>query len=339
MGENVVLFGAGVTGRFLMGRMCSVGNPPVAFVDNDPSKQGNEVEGLKILSPEEGVKTYPNALWIPAAMQPNLEVEISDHIKYLGVKYITLWAFLPEGTMNIPLRAYSTIRLLIGDMQSHHELINQIDFRRNPNTDNQLPPSDIKDLYFPEFITHRDDENFVDCGAADGDTIRDFINKWNRYAYITAFEPDTINYRKLTVSCLDDLRHNSVNAAVSDSEGMKDFEETGDYSAHFGHRTGRRVASVTLDDWAVDPGFQTIPTFIKMDIEGAELEAIWGARRILKEHKPVLAICAYHKSDHLWEIPLLIHAIQPEYKLFFRRYSKGDFELVWYAVPPERIVK
>ena len=67
-------------------------------------------------------------------------------------------------------------------------VVNQIDFRRNPNTDNQLPPSDIKDLYFPEFITHRDDENFVDCGAADGDTIRDFINKWNRYAYITAFD-------------------------------------------------------------------------------------------------------------------------------------------------------
>ena len=79
------------------------------------------------------------------------------------------------------------------------------------------------------------------------------------------------------------------------------------------------------------------PTYIKMDIEGAELEALWGARRILKEHSPVLAICAYHTSDHLWQIPLLIHAIQPDYKLYLRRYAEGAFELVWYAVPPDRV--
>ena len=74
-----------------------------------------------------------------------------------------------------------------------------------------------------------------------------------------------------------------------------------------------------------------------MDIEGAELEALWGARKLLKQHSPVLAICAYHTSDHLWQIPLLIHAINPTYKLFFRRYAEGAFELVWYAVPPERV--
>ena len=76
---------------------------------------------------------------------------------------------------------------------------------------------------------------------------------------------------------------------------------------------------------------------VKMDIEGSELEALWGARRILKEHSPVLAVCAYHTSDHLWQIPLLIHAIQPDYRLFLRRYAEGAFELVWYAVPPERV--
>ena len=80
------------------------------------------------------------------------------------------------------------------------------------------------------------------------------------------------------------------------------------------------------------------PTYIKMDIEGAELEALWGARRILKEHSPVLAICAYHTSDHLWQIPFLIHAIQPDYKLYLRRYAEGAFELVWYAVPVDRVL-
>ena len=80
------------------------------------------------------------------------------------------------------------------------------------------------------------------------------------------------------------------------------------------------------------------PTFIKMDIEGSEPAALWGARRILKEHKPVLAICAYHEAEHLWTLPLLIHALQPEYKLFLRRYAEYAFELIWYAVPMERVL-
>jgi hypothetical protein len=77
---------------------------------------------------------------------------------------------------------------------------------------------------------------------------------------------------------------------------------------------------------------------MKFDIEGAEIEALRGARKILTADSPVLAVCAYHKSEHLYEIPLLIHAIQPDYRLFLRRYAEGAFELVWYAVPPNRLV-
>jgi len=96
---------------------------------------------------------------------------------------------------------------------------------------------------------------------------------------------------------------------------------------------GDNVTCTKLDNVLMEP-----PTYIKMDIEGAELEALWGARKLLKEHKPVLAICAYHTSDHLWEIPLLIHAIQPDYKLHLRRYAEGAWELVWYAIPAERVI-
>jgi FkbM family methyltransferase len=333
MSEGIVLFGAGVTGRFLKSRMTCA---PLAFVDNDPDKQGKEVEGIKILSPEEGVKSYPDALWIPAAMQSDYGDEISEKINSLGVKTMSLWTFLPEGITHIPQRSYSTIRLLIGDMQSHHELINQMEFRRDPNLERQLPPSDIKDLYFPDFITHRDDEKFIDCGAADGDTVKEFIERWEKWDSIVAFEPDYVNFNKLyhVHDPEGKGRITTLGFAVSDIDGYTEFVVTGDYSAHLGEGD-RKVRVTTLDQMCE----LTFPTYIKMDIEGAELKALWGARRILKEHKPVLAICAYHKSDHLWEIPLLIHALQPEYKLYFRRYSKGDFELVWYAVPPERIVK
>ena len=90
-----------------------------------------------------------------------------------------------------------------------------------------------------------------------------------------------------------------------------------------------------LDD--LTPSSLPVPTYIKMDIEGMELEALAGAWWVIQVHRPVLAICAYHEGFHLWEIPLLLHKMVPTYDLRLRRYAEGAAELVWYAVPPERI--
>jgi hypothetical protein len=95
------------------------------------------------------------------------------------------------------------------------------------------------------------------------------------------------------------------------------------------------VPVVKLDTYF--PSCEPVPTYIKADIEGSEIDMLWGAKRILNEHRPALAICAYHESDHFWKIPLLVHAIQPEYRAYFRRYAEGSFEIVWYFVPHERV--
>lgn len=68
-----------------------------------------------------------------------------------------------------------------------------------------------------------------------------------------------------------------------------------------------------------------------MDIEGSELKALFGAEEIIKLQKPKLAICVYHKPEHLWEIPLYIKKILPEYKLFFRHHTSLEYETVCYA--------
>ena len=85
----------------------------------------------------------------------------------------------------------------------------------------------------------------------------------------------------------------------------------------------------------VSTGLQS--TFIKMDIEGYEKEALEGARMTIAINRPILAICLYHKWDDLWNIPQLIHDIVPDYKLFIRRYADECWEMVCYGVPPERV--
>jgi hypothetical protein len=58
----------------------------------------------------------------------------------------------------------------------------------------------------------------------------------------------------------------------------------------------------------------------------------------IRKARPILAVCAYHKCEHLWEIPLLIHDILPDYEISLRRYAEECWETVYYAIPPERIM-
>lgn len=73
-------------------------------------------------------------------------------------------------------------------------------------------------------------------------------------------------------------------------------------------------------------------TFLKMDIEGAEKEALLGARKTIKRCRPKLAISVYHKPEDIWELPELILDIYPDYELYIRHYSLRDAETVLYAI-------
>ena len=73
-------------------------------------------------------------------------------------------------------------------------------------------------------------------------------------------------------------------------------------------------------------------TFIKMDLEGAEMQALQGAENLIKRNKPKLAVCIYHSDQDMLEIIRYIHKIVPEYSLYVRQHSNGIGETVLYAV-------
>lgn len=77
--------------------------------------------------------------------------------------------------------------------------------------------------------------------------------------------------------------------------------------------------------------------FIKMDIEGAERMALLGASNTIGNHKPILAVCIYHKPEDFFDIPLLIEEMVPdEYCYYVRQYRYGQSETVLYALPKSR---
>ena len=173
-------------------------------------------------------------------------------------------------------------------------------------------------------------EIFVDGGCYDGANSLMFA-EWADSAEKTvyAFEPDAENIRtcKTAFEKIENLsyklipkglwsREDVLNFCASANEGSKVLE------------SGEVQIPVTSIDEAVDGKV----TFIKMDIEGAEYEALKGAENLIRRYKPKLAISVYHKFEDIWELPELILSYCPEYTFYLRHYSLSSEETVLYAV-------
>lgn len=183
--------------------------------------------------------------------------------------------------------------------------------------------------YFPNnIIKITDNETFVDCGAYDGDTIKEFLKVTKgRYDKIYAFEPDIKNLEALNknYSKYSDIEIHG--AGIWSSRTILRFNANKG-TASLIDIIGETTINVdTIDNIVND----NIVTYIKMDIEGAEFEALKGAENTIKKYKPKLAVCVYHKIEDLIDIPQLLKKMVPEYKLYLRQHSTNSTELVLYA--------
>lgn len=163
-------------------------------------------------------------------------------------------------------------------------------------------------------------EVFVQAGCFHGETVEAFIKfrDYNPADIIYSFEGDPVN--------LEIARQNLKkypNVCLT-GKGLWNKEDVLFFSSGRGDRSriidfpedglSASLQVISLDCFFADK--ERLPTFIELDIEGAEPEALLGARRILKEAKPKLAICVYHAQDHLYRIPQIIQSINPNYSRF-----------------------
>lgn len=187
-----------------------------------------------------------------------------------------------------------------------------------------------KNQYFPdkEIFTVGDQEVFVDAGAFDGDTIEQFLElTGSKYKYIYAFEPDRTNYEKL-------LNKNYNDRIKIFHAGLYSTSKRIHFSANQGGSSKvekRGTDTVQVYQFDALPLPDKKVTFIKMDIEGSELKALEGMHNTISKYRPKLAICIYHKFSDLWELPLYIKRLVPEYRFYIRNYTTYLDEIVLYA--------
>jgi FkbM family methyltransferase len=173
-------------------------------------------------------------------------------------------------------------------------------------------------------------EHFVDCGAYQGPIVQKFLGATGyRYESITAFEPDRINFEKLQKVSPHPLHdYRPVNKAVSSKRQKLKFKETGTMSSYVSDDGGVVVETVRLDD-ELDK-----LTFLKMDVEGFETDALKGAQRLLNSQRPRAAVCVYHYAHCLVRVMEQFDAAVDDYHFRLRQHFGGYYyDLVLYASP------
>lgn len=172
------------------------------------------------------------------------------------------------------------------------------------------------------------DEFFVDVGALDGNTTKYFLEHIGGHAYVLEPNPAQFAITKEALLAYPEAECFPYGAYDQNTTLRFDPEEGDEGSARVSEAGSITIEVRKLDDLLRDRKV----TFIKMDIEGSELAALRGAERIIREQRPKLAICVYHKPEDMWEIPSLILQYHPDYKLYLRHYSISNTETVLYAV-------
>ena len=168
----------------------------------------------------------------------------------------------------------------------------------------------------------------MDCGGYVGDTAAEFLRRTKgQYKKLIIFEPEICKGTIIQTN-LKGYEYDLYQYGVWSQSTVLKFDARGDSTSFITENGQIKIPVKALDDVIL----KERPTFIKMDIEGSETEALKGCRRIIEEYKPKLAICIYHRPEDLFEIPLWIHSVNKDYRLLIRQYSSTRFETVCYAI-------
>ena len=351
-GERVVLYGAGGYARAVLRAVRQAGGAVLYVLDRRGSAVGM-LDGAPVFCPGDEPLAFDERASVTAVVavfNREADVEgIETLLRSLGYgRVVGLPEFYESFSQELgkrfwlaPREFYAEHRLRVAaaediwaDEPSRDLFRSLLRFRVGWDAPSAPEPTGGMQ-YFPVGVPRgRVPMRFVDCGAFNGDTLVALAGLGTTIEEVYAFEPDRRNFESLVVTAREFHRATSAQVslwpcAVAERTGTARFHSDGFESARLDDNGQTTVTTLALDD--VLP--TVMPTDIKMDIEGAELDALAGAEQLIRRAHPRLAICVYHRPEHLWEIPSYVRALDVPYDLFLRSHGHSGFDTVLYAVP------
>lgn len=337
--EVIGIWGTGLAGTMIWESLRKLGIRAQFFLDNDKNKVGTKIQDILVQKIEE---IPSNSLIIIAA---NVKYKIHEQLKKHSIEYIYIdpvWLHFYGNVDVIKMIEVNGEQIDI----AYNMLKDDLSRRVYSNVLLHRAAHDIELIweiydehqYFANDLVKQAKGCFVDCGAFQGDTLKSFLGQIGSSSYqYYAFEADRDNYEILKNYCKEHLLENvyPLNLGVWNQKEclyFKSDDVTGDVSGKV-MEDKKDGNSVKIMADSIDHVLsQENIDFIKMDIEGAEINALNGAKRSIIKSKPVLAISAYHQLEHLWEIPILIKEINKDYQIYFRHHMWNMADTVCYAM-------
>lgn len=337
---SVILWGAGNFGMRFYEKFRNEIAEPLFWVD--AKKHGQMIQGIKVISPDDFWKYYNESCGVCSDVELIVTVR-SVAAMQIVAELLQKSFFLRGGKLKFAYSLYAQRYFLnhSDDIKAVENMLNdEISINTYGVLIDNMCSGRIVDVslytekqYFPNSIinTFAAGDVLVDAGVCDGEEI-DTALEMNPDIKVLAFEPNQESFCKLQNKYRSNKNVMIYPCALWD----KNIKVTG---------RGEELLSYKCTEVSDDEnGINTVKLgdiakcridFIKMDIEGAEVQALLGAKETIIRYKPNLAICIYHNIEDYIEIPLLIKSWNLDYDYYIRHHTVADTETVFYAVRRE----
>lgn len=344
-GRKVVLWGAGEMSLYVVRYLQQNDISVECYCDSDGKKNNTFFMGIPVFNYENmkkylGVQSYHILIstgpqYVDEIRATIVQKEEKNPISYLrGYEIVGDKIDYPYFQVN--QRAFERAYALMEDKISKKVFENVLNAKLTGDFSFYEQIKSDDEYFDPEVVRLTDRETFLNIGAFRGNDILEFAKKTSgNYEKIIGFEPDS----KTAVELKERLEANRIERVEIYNIGAWSDHDTLAFDSFVGGSS--QLASdkaISLDNYvvevnAIDNILGTTPvTYLQMDIEGAEYNALLGAENTIKRDVPKMAISVYHRREDLFKLPLLVHSFVPSYRFYLRHYTDIQTETVLYCL-------
>ena len=341
--KKIVLWGAGFACEDTVKLFGS--SNIVAIFDNDEKKWGMTVGGVRVKSPKE-IKQFVTNETAVVISTNGYEYEIASELTNRGIsrqqlfcnsnKITEKWRYRPD-IINASVDKIEKVYSMLEDEESKEYYLNFINacLTRDPFYFKDNPRCTRPFHYDTDIVNIgvKEGDVIIDCGAFDGDTARIFRKMTNNNCQVYCFEPVDENYNKMVKWINEEAitgvfpihagvgkeRHTDY---VYSTEKMTTKGAVGENRFNAENPVVSEILVETIDEKINN----TKIDYIKMDIEGAEMDALHGAKNTILKYQPQMLISAYHKISDMWNVPEFIFGLHDDYKVFLGHQPHAPYE-------------
>ena len=304
------------------------------FFASDGFVRGHFFHGKKVLSYSETKEKYGEGNFIVLLSFASSLTDVIDNIKRIAGETELYAPDVPVCGSDLFDMDYfisheteiAEARTLLADDRSVKVFDNVIKYKLTGKIDYLFESDSEVDETFNEILNAKEFKCTADLGAYNGDTARQLVEYAPKMKKIYAFEPDRRNFRKLSEYAEREERFKVLpfQLAAWSKEETLTFGEEGNRNSCVGGSTNAvtskcvTVEGNSLDNIVAASGDKI--DYIKFDVEGAESEALDGCVNTIKANSPRLLVSVYHRSEDIFALPIKIHKLFPDYKLYLRKF-------------------